>query len=127
MQQKISKENFPAPTIIPDPTFIVFFKIFPPLCLFQTLRLFQTLEYIQFVSTNMISLPYKPCVGEVTYLEQNCHKNLASLINHKYIFSRVFRKQVGCNTFVWKSHFIQFCFQRLCDCYYLDILLQINM
>ena len=34
---------------------------------------------------------------------------------------KVFRKQVSCNASVWKTYFVQFCVQRLRECYYFDL------
>ena len=36
------------------------------------------------------------------------------------ILSKVFRKQVSCNASVGKTYFIQFCVQRLRECYYFE-------
>ena len=40
---------------------------------------------------------------------------------------KVFKKQMGCNTFILTTHFIQFCVQRLHDCDYPYILFQTNI
>ena len=39
-------------------------------------------------------------------------------ISSNLVKSKVFKKQVSCNASVWKTYFIQFCVQRLHECYF---------